>query len=295
MPASVTSSPGRVPIWVDRMPRAYWKGFFRLSLVTCPIELFPATSHAEKTHFHQINTRTGHRLRRLMVDEKSGDPVDTAHKGRGYEVGKGKYVPIDDDELAAVEIESTHTVDIEGFVPRDEIDKRYLDRPYYIVPSGRTAVEAFAVIRDAMKDKDRVALAHIVMVHRDHVMMIEPLGKGLLGTTLRFDYEVRDEKDYFADIPSPRVGRDMISLAAHILDSKAARFDPRKFKDEYETALRKLVRRKAKGHTIEPPEQPEKTDNVIDLMDALRRSVGASRQGARAARPRQKGRRRKAA
>src|SRR5690349_11152572 len=277
------------------MPRAYWKGYLRLSLVTCPIELFPATSLAEKTHFHQINTRTGHRLRQLMVDEVSGDPVDTAHKGRGYEIRKGKYVPVDDDELAAVEIESTHTDDIDGFVPREEIDKRYLEKPYYIVPSGKTATEAFAVIRDAMKDEDRVALARIVMAHREHIMMLEPLGKGLLGTTLRFDYEVRDEKDYFADIPSPRIDREMVSLAAHILDSKATKFDPKKFKDEYEIALRKLLQRKARGHTIEPPKEAEKPDNVIDLMDALRRSIGAGARGRRARRPRQKGHRRKSA
>jgi Ku protein len=280
---------------IDNMPRAYWKGYLRLSLVTCPIELFPATSQAEKTHFHQINTETGHRLRQQMVDEESGDPVDTAHKGRGYEIGKGKYVPIDDDELAAVEIESTHTIDIEGFVPRDEIDKRYLDKPYYIVPAGKTAAEPFAVIRDAMKDQDRVALARIVMAHREHVIMLEALGKGLLGTTLRFDYEVRDEKDYFADIPAPRIGRDMVDLAAHILDSKATRFDPAKFKDEYESALRKLVQRKAKGHAIEAPAPAEKPDNVIDLMEALRRSVGASKPRSSRARSRRKPRRRKAA
>ena len=278
------------------MPRAYWKGFLRLSLVTCPIELFPATSQAEKTHFHQINTRTGHRLRQLMVDEETGDPVDTAHKGRGYEISKGKYVPIDDEELEAVEIESTHTLDIDGFVPRAEIDKRYLDKPYYIVPSGKTAAEPFVVIRDAMEDQERVALARIVMAHREHVIMIEPLGKGLLGTTLRFDYEVREEDDYFADIPSPRIGRDMVALAAHILDSKATKFDPRKFKDEYETALRKLVRRKAKGHTIEPSKPAEQPANVIDLMEALRRSVetGGKRKPSRA-RARRKPRRRKAA
>jgi Ku protein len=279
----------------DRMPRPYWKGHLRLSLVTCPIELFPATTQAEKTHFHQINTTTGHRLRQLMVDEATGDPVDAAHKGRGYEIGKGKYVPIDDDELAAVEIESTHTVDIDGFVPRAEIDKRYLDKPYYIVPSGKTAAEAFVVIRDAMKDQERVALARIVMLHREHVIMLEPLGKGLLGTTLRFDYEVRDEKDYFADIPAPRIGRDMVALAAHILDSKATRFDPTKFKDAYETALRKLVQRKAKGRTIAPPAPAEKPDNVIDLMEALRRSVGAAKPRSARSRSRRKPRRRKAA
>ena len=277
------------------MPRAYWKGYLRLSLVTCPVELFPATSQAEKTHFHQINTRTGHRLRQLMVDEETGDPVDTAHKGRGYEIGKGKYVPIDEDELKAVEIESTRTIDIDGFVPRAEIDKRYLDRPYYIVPSGKSATEAFVVIRDAMKDQERVALARIVMAHREHIIMLEPLGKGVLGTTLRFDYEVRDENDYFADIPSPRISRDMVSLAGHILDSKASRFDPKKFKDEYETALRKLIQRKAKGQTIEPLEPDEKPGNVIDLMEALRQSVGGKKRKQPQARSRRKPRRRKAA
>ncbi len=267
------------------MARAYWKGYLRLSLVTCPIELFPATSEAEKTHFHQIDTRTGHRLRQQMVDEKTGDVVDTAHKGRGYELTKGQYVAIEEKELKAIEIESTRTVEITGFVPKAEIDKRYLDRPYYIAPGGKVGADAFAVIRDAMKDKDRVALAKIVMAHREHIIALEPLGKGLLGTTLRFDYEVRDEKDYFADIPSPRVNRDMVKLAAHILDTKATTFDPRKFKDDYETALKKLVGRKAKGKTIEPAEPAEKPDNVVDLMDALRRSVapkvGKARGGAR--------------
>jgi Ku protein len=270
------------------MPRAYWKGFLRLSLVTCPIELFPATSQAEKTHFHQINTATGNRLRQQMIDEKTGKAVDSAHKGRGYEISKGRYVPIGEDELDAVEIESTHTVDIEGFVPKAEIDKRYLDRPYYVAPSGKTGADAFVVIRDAMQDQDRVALARIVMAHREHVIMLEPLGKGLLATTLRYDYEVRDETDYFARIPSPRIGRDMVALATHILASKATRFDPRKFKDAYEIALRKLVRRKAKGRTIEPPEPAEKPGNVIDLMDALRRSVNGGAKRRRAARPRRR-------
>jgi Ku protein len=256
------------------MPRAYWKGFLRLSLVTCPIELFPATSEAAKTHFHQIDTRTGHRLRQQMVDEESGRVVDAEHKGRGYELTKGKYVEIDEKELKAIEIESTRTIEITGFVPRDEIDKRYLDRPYYVAPGGKVGADAFAVIRDAMKDKDRVALAKIVMAHREHIIALEPLGKGLLGTTLRFDDEVRDEKDYFADVPSVRVSKDMVDLAAHILASKETRFDPRKFKDDYEAALKKLVARKAKGHTIEPPEREEPAGNVVNLMDALKQSLG---------------------
>jgi DNA end-binding protein Ku len=196
------------------MPRPYWKGYLRLSLVTCPVELYPATSQSEKTHFHQINTKTGNRLRQQMVDEETGKPVPKEQKGRGYELSKGRYVPIDDEELTAVEIESNRTIDIQGFVPKDEIDKRYLDKPYYIAPSDKAGAEAFVVIRDALKSEDRVALGKIVMAHREHIIMIEPLGKGLLGTTLRFDYEVRDEKDYFADIPSPRISKDMVELAS---------------------------------------------------------------------------------
>ena len=266
------------------MPRAYWKGHLRLSLVTCPIELFPATSQAEKTHFHQINTRTGHRLRQQMIDEQTGRAVDAEHKGRGYELSKGHYVPIDEDELKAVQIESTHAVDITGFVPKADIDKRYLDKPYYITPEGKVGADAFAVIRDAMKDKDRVALAKIVIAHREHIIALEPLGKGLLGTTLRYDYEVRNEKDYFSNVPSPRISRDMVKLAAHILATKETKFDPRKFKDEYEKALKKLVRRKAKGHTIEEPAPSERADNVINLMDALRQSLGKRATGSRSVR-----------
>ena len=264
------------------MPRAYWKGFLRLSLVTCPIELFAATSQATKTHFHQINTRTGHRLRQQMVDEETGRVVDAEHKGRGYELSKGKYVEIDEDELKTIKLESTHTVDIDGFVPRADIDKRYLDKPYYIAPSGKTGAEAFVVIRDAMQDEERVALARLVMAHKEHMIMLEPLGKGLLGTTLRFDYEVRSEKEYFSRIPSPRISKDMISLASHILESKTTKFDPGKFRDEYEMALRKLVQRKAKGHTIEAPELEEKPSNVINLMDALRESLKTKSKRSRA-------------
>src|ERR1700730_4581633 len=153
-------------------PRAYWKGYLRLSLLTCTIELFPATSQSEKTHFHQINTQTGHRLRQQMVDEETGKVVDKEHKSRGYELSKGRYVEIDENELQAIEIESTHTVDIDSFVPRAEIDKRYLDTPYYITPDGKMAAEAFVVIRDAMNDKERVGLARIVMANREHIIAV---------------------------------------------------------------------------------------------------------------------------
>jgi DNA end-binding protein Ku len=254
-------------------PRAYWKGSLKLSLVSCPVALYPASTSAEKTRFHMINRETGNRLKQQMVDAETGDVVEGDQKGRGYELSKGKYVEVEKDELEAVQIESNHIIDIDSFVPRDEIDKRYLDHPYYIVPDGKAAVDAFAVIRDAMKDEDRVALARIVLTNREHVMAIEPLGKGLLGTTLRYPYELRDEDDFFEDIKTPKITRDMIELAGHILHTKAAHFDPSKFKDEYENALKALVRRKASGKPIKVTEREEKPENVINLMDALKASL----------------------
>jgi len=253
--------------------RAYWKGYLKLSLVTCPIALYPASSQAEKTHFHQISRRTGHRLRQQMIDEETGKAVDKDDKSRGYEVTKGKYVEIEPDEIKAIQVESTHTLDIEKFVPVDEIDRRYFDRPYYIVPDGKAGEEAFAVIRDAMKDKGRVALARIVLTNREHVMAIEPFGKGLLGTILRYDYEVRDEKELFRGVASPKLPKEMVSLASHILDTKAGHFDPSQFKDQFEMELRKLVKRKAAGKPIEYETPAERPSNVVDLMEALRQSV----------------------
>src|SRR5437868_675345 len=225
--------------------RAYWKGYLKLSLVTCPIALYPASSQAEKTHFHQINRKTGHRLRQQMVDEVTGRVVDKDDKSRGYEVSKGKYVEIEPDEIKAIQVASTHTLDIKKFVPVDEIDRRYFDRPYYIIPDGKAGEEAFAVIRDAMKDKGRVALARIVLTNREHVMAIEPFGKGLLGTILRYDYEVRDEKELFRGMASPKLPKEMVSLASHILDTKAGHFDTTQFKDQIKIELSKLVKRKA--------------------------------------------------
>lgn len=254
-------------------PRAYWKGSLKLSLVSCPVQLYPGSTTVEKTRFHMINKETGNRLKQQMVDSETGDVVESDQKGRGYEVSKGEYVEVEKEELEAVQVESNHTIDIDSFVPRDEIDKRYLNNPYYIAPDGKAGVDAFAVIRDAMKDKDRVALARIVLSNREHVIAIEPLGKGLLGTTLRYPYELRDEDDYFDDIKSPKISKDMIELASHILDSKAAHFDPSKFKDEYENALKTLVKRKAAGKPVKAVEREEKPDNVINLMDALRQSL----------------------
>jgi DNA end-binding protein Ku len=285
--------------------RAYWKGSLKLSLVSCPVLLYPASTSVDKTRFHMINKETGNRLKQQMVDAETGDVVEGDQKGRGYELKKGDYVAIDKEELEAVQIESNHTIDIDSFVPRDEIDRRYLNHPYYIAPDGKAGIDAFAVIRDAMKDQDRVALARIVLSNREHIIAIEPLGKGLLGTTLRYPYELRDEDGYFDDIKNPKISKDMIELAGHILRTKAAHFDPSKFKDEYEDALKLLVKRKAAGKPVQAIGREQKPDNVISLMDALQRSLkgkasakrpasSPARRSTRARKTRSPGRRRKA-
>jgi len=260
-------------------PRAYWKGSLKLSLVSCPVLLYPATTRVEKTRFHLINKKNEHRLKQQMVDAETGKVVEDDQKARGYEVSKGEYVEVDKEELQAIRIESTHTIDIDSFVPQHEIDKRYINRPYYIAPDGAAGLDAFAVIRDAMKDQDRVALARIVLTNREHVIAIEPCGKGLLGTTLRYPYEMRETDPYFGDIKTPKITKDMIELARHILESKAAHFDPSTFKDTYEQALKNLVRRKAAGKSVKVAEPEERPSNVINLMDALKQSLKARASG----------------
>jgi DNA end-binding protein Ku len=255
--------------------RPYWKGSLKLSLVTCQVALYPATTTAEKTHFHQINTKTKHRLRQQMVDEATGRVVDKQHKGRGYEVSKGKYVEIGEEDLDAIKVESTKVIDLDSFVPNEDIDDRYRDRSYYIAPDGKVGADAFAVIRDAMKDKGRAALGRIVMTNREHVIAIEPYGSLLIGTVLRYPYEIREADEVVGTVRTPKATKDMVKLAEHILETKEAKFDPSKFKDRYETALRALVKRKAAGKTIVAAEEKaEDRDNVIDLMEALQRSVG---------------------
>jgi DNA end-binding protein Ku len=264
-------------------PRAYWKGYLKLSLVSCPIALFPATSEREKIRFHQLNQATGNRIRYVKVDAESGEEVETENIVKGYQVGKGDYLQLEPDELDAIAIESRRTIDIDEFVPKDEIDELYLNNPYYIVPDGEVGVQAFSVIREAIRKEGMIAIAKVVFTTREHVIALEPRDKGLLGITLRYPYEIRDAEDYFDDIPDEKIPKDMLELASHIVSTKMGRFDPRKFEDHYEDALKELLRRKQSGKPIEPPEHRESAQ-VINLMDALRKSVAAQRPA-----PRRKG------
>jgi DNA end-binding protein Ku len=261
-------------------PRAYWKGYLKLSLVSCPIALFPASSEREKISFNQINKKTGNRIKYRKVDAETGDDVDSSEIIKGYEVGKGQYIEIEPEELEAIAIESKRTIEIDEFVPKKEIDELYLNSPYYIVPDGEVGQQAFAVIREAIKREGMVALGKIVFTSREHVISLEPRGRGLLGTTLRYPYEVRKENEYFDDIPDEKIPKDMLDLASHIVETKAGHFEPQKFEDQYEDALKELIRKKQSGQPIERPERREPA-KVINLMDALRRSVEVSRESAK--------------
>jgi DNA end-binding protein Ku len=252
--------------------RAYWKGYLKLSLVSCPIALFPATSEREKISFHQLNKETGNRIRYRKIDAETGDEVSKDNIIKGYELGKGEYIELDPEELEAVAIESKHTLEIEEFVPKKDIDELYLRDPYFIVPDGKVGQQAFAVIRDAIRKEDMVALGKVVFTTREHIIALEPRENGMVGTTLRYPYEVRQSKDYFDTIENERVPKDMLELAVHIVETKKGKFEPEKFEDEYESALKELLRKKQKGERIERPKEPSRT-NVVNLMDALRRSV----------------------
>lgn len=253
-------------------PRAYWKGFLRLSLVSCPIQIFPATSEREKISFHQINKETGNRIRYRKVDEETGEEVPSDNIIKGYEVAKGHYIEITDDELESIALESTKTIDIDEFVPKSEIDDLYHIRPYYIAPDGTVGQDAFIVIRNIIQQMNMVAIGRVVLTSREHVIAMEPRGKGLMGTLLRYPYEVRDEKEYFEDIPDVKLTKDMMDLAKHIVVTKSGHFEPEKFQDHYEAALKELITKKSKGVKIEAPRERLPT-KVINLMDALRRSV----------------------
>jgi DNA end-binding protein Ku len=262
-------------------PRPYWKGYLKLSLVSCPIAVYTATTTSERVSFRQINKRTGHRLRQQLVDEVTREPVENEDKGRGYEVDKGVYIQVEDDEIEALEIESNHTIDIDSFVPLSQIDERYLDSSYYIAPNDQVGREAFAVIREAMRGKDMVALGRIVLAKRERVIALQPWDKGLLGTTLRYAYEVRPAAEYFDEIPDMKIPKEMLQLAEHILENKTGDFDPAAFVDHYEEAVVDMLKHKQAGVPQPKQKAAAPASNVVNLMDALKRSIAAEK-GAKA-------------
>jgi DNA end-binding protein Ku len=260
--------------------RPYWRGYLRLSLVSCRIQLFPATSEREKIRLHQLNTKTGHRIKYCKVDAETGEQVDDRDIVMAYELDDGHYIGITEAERAAVALESIHTIEIDQFVPRSEINDLYVKNPYYLLPDGEVAGQAYAVIREAIKKEEMVALGRVVFTMREHVIAIEPRGKGLLGITLRYPYEIRKEGNYFGDLPDKKIDKEMLDLATHMVATKAGHFDPRKFEDHYERAIKELISKKKHGEKIEKAKERAPVE-MINLIDALRRSVTAERRSKR--------------
>jgi DNA end-binding protein Ku len=316
-------------------PRAYWKGYLKLSFVSCPIALYPATSAAERLSFRQVNRRTGHRLKHKLVDSVTGEAVDSSNKARGYEVEENEFLLVEDQdlqrarserpppgavplieaphresppmvpaglhepdeqqvaedaadeegeeqEIAAPRPQNTRTIEIERFLPVGQIDARYFEKPYYIVPREEIGQESFAVIRDAMTREGVIGFARIVLSSRERPFFVEPMGKGLRGVTLRFADEVRGSDDYFSDIPEMKLPAEMMKLAQHIIRTRSAEFDPSMLEDHYRNALVRILRRKAKRPAQHAGAVKPSRENVVNLMDALRRSIAAEHSTKRA-------------
>jgi len=261
--------------------RPMWQGQLRLSLVSCPVALFNATSRTSDISFHLLNPETNNRIRMIPTDPDTG-PVQRSDLVKGYEISKNHYVVLSSDELDAVKLETTRTIEIERFVDEKEIDRLYWNAPYYLVPNGKEGVEAYTVIREALAETGRIALGRVVMHTRERLVALEPRDKGIIAYTLRMGDEVIAPKDAFDDIPNARPDKEMIEIARKIIEQKEGDFEPSKFEDRYETALRDLIRRKEKGEKLVTAE-PVEEDNVIDLMAALKKSLkaGGSKRKAR--------------
>ncbi|MET3792952.1 Ku protein [Aquamicrobium terrae] len=260
-------------------PRPAWKGYLKLSLVTCAVELTNVVTHSERISFRVLNRKTGNTVKRVYVDAETGKPVGDSDEIKGYEVDEGAFVHIEEDEIEAVRVESSNMMSLDGFVDKSSIQQIYLDTPYYLSPADKVSQDAFAVIRDAMAARKKAGLARIVLYRRERPVLIEPLGKGMVLTTLRYDSTVRQPDMVFEDIKAVKTDKEMIELAEHIIDKKAARFDPSKFDDKYEEALLELIRAKKAGRKAPKAKAAARPSNVVNLFEALKQSLAADNDG----------------
>lgn len=253
--------------------RPTWQGHLKLSLVTCPVALYTATNSAGDVHFNLINPKTNNRIKMITTDPETG-PIERSELVKGYEVSKGEYILLTQEEINSVKLESTKTIEIERFVPGDEIDRLYWDNPYFLAPDGKLAQEAFGVIRTAMEKSGQIALGRVVIGTRERILALEPRGKGILAYTIRTDAEVRKPDEIFSGISDKGADPAMIAIAEKIIEQQEGPFDPSQFVDRYEEALKALIEDKKKGHKPAKVAEPDDT-NVVDLMSALRASLGA--------------------
>jgi DNA end-binding protein Ku len=254
--------------------RPTWQGYLRLSLVSCPVALYTATSRTSDVSFNMLHKQTMNRIKMIPTDPETG-PVDRSDIVKGYEVEKGHYVIVTDEEIKNVRLETTRTLDIERFVDDDDIDRLYWNDPYFLTPDGDMAVEAFTVIREAMEKAGKIALGRLVMHQRERLMALEPRDRGILAYSLRSNREVKDAREVFDRIPDVKPAAGMVDIAAKIIEQQEGPFDPSKFNDRYEDALRALIKEKEKGHGVKKVEEPKEAE-VIDLMEALKRSLGGA-------------------
>jgi DNA end-binding protein Ku len=258
--------------------RPTWQGHLKLSLVTCPVALYTATESGGDVHFHLINPKTNNRIQMVPTDPDRG-PVERSDLSRGYEIEKNKYILLSDEDIKSVKLESTRTIDIERFVPAADIDRLYWDHPYYLAPDGKLAQEAFAVIREAMKRSGRIALGRVVLSTRERLLALEPRDRGILAYSLRTDDEVRKPEAIFGGIANVKPDAGMIAIAEKIIEQQEGPFDPSQFVDRYEKALRDLIAERQKGHKPVAASAPD-SGNVVDLMAALRASLGGAERAA---------------
>lgn len=256
-------------------PRATWKGYVKVSELAFPVSLYAGATTSKRVAFHILNRKTGNRVHRQYIDEETEKAVERDQQVKGYEAGEGQYVILQPEEIAEVVPESDKTIRIEAFIECPEVDTAYFDKPYYLAPADGPLGESFAVFREGLERKKVAALGRAVLFRRVRSLLLRPQGPGLVASTLNFDYEVRNAEEIFEDLPDFKIKGEMLDLARHIIDTKAGEFDPRSFDDRYDQALAELVKAKLEGREIKPPKRPKET-KVVDLMDALRRSAGAS-------------------
>lgn len=259
-------------------PRASWKGYIKLSLVSCPVKMYPATSASERIAFNQLHKDTHNRINMKPVDPELG-LVERSDLVKGYEYEDKQYIIIDDSDLDAVRIESNHTMNIEAFVDEEEVDVIYQDAPYYLAPDGAMAEETFAVLREAMRQSGKLAIARLVLTNRERVITIGARENGMFVTVLRNPSEVRGTAEYFGNIPDVKPEAEMLQLAEKLIEQKVKKFDPKDYEDRYEVALMAMIREKLKGHKPIIAAAPER-GNVINLMDALKASLGQAKPAA---------------
>ncbi|XUY30147.1 Ku protein (plasmid) [Agrobacterium sp. rho-8.1] len=253
-------------------PRANWKGFIKFGEVSCAVALYTAASASDRIAFNTLNRATGNRVKREFIDGETGDPVEREDQVKGYETENGQYIVLEPDDVAAAVPDSDKTLTIESFIPCAEIDTVYFDKPYYLTPD-KMGAEAYVLLRDGMKEAKVAAIARAVLFRRLRTVLIRTHGKGLIASTLNFDYEVRSSQEAFEDLPDMKSDPELLEIAEMIIDKKKGRFDASTFDDRYEEALAELVKAKIDGRSV-PKKKQSSTDNVIDLRQALRESAG---------------------